>query len=108
VAARRAARQAARRREALVLLRIAECTCRYGASQLANGASPDEARDTALFVAGELAGMAEALRRAVRPSRAERQGQAVELVTLEGLSARQAAARLGVTERTIWRDLGHP
>ena len=65
-AARKAlARQAARRREAVNMLRIAECTCRYAAGQLGDGIGPGEARATALFVAGELTAVARALRRRV-------------------------------------------
>ena len=99
-------RAAARRRQVTVQLQIMARTCEYGASQLANGTSPAEARATALFVASELAGMAAALRKAVRPSRAERQRLAVELTGARGLSVPAAARCLGVSERTVWRDLG--
>ena len=53
VAARRAARQAERRRTAVTALQIAEATCRYGTTQLnGSGIGPEEARLTALEVAG--------------------------------------------------------
>ena len=104
----RLARQAARRRSAVTALQIAEATARYGASVLANGCGPAEARAAAMECAAELTAVAEVLRRAVRPSRAERKALAVRLTGLGGLSARQAADRLGCSERTIWRDLGRP
>jgi DNA-binding NarL/FixJ family response regulator len=105
-AARQRVRAAAgRRRQAVTMLQAGEATCRYGASVLSNGASPAEAAQTALYVAQELAGIAAALRKAVRPTRAQRRALAVLLVTADGLSRPQAARRLGVSERTIWRDL---
>ena len=36
------------------MLRIAACTANYGACQLGNGLGPAEARQMAVFVAGEL------------------------------------------------------
>ena len=95
------AREAARRREAVTMLQIAECTCRYAAAQLGNGTGPAEARTTALFVAGELTVTAEALRRLTRLGPAERRVLAVQLAGL-GWGRRQIAARLGVSERAVW------
>ena len=106
VLAQQAARQAERRREAvLTMLQITEATCRYAASQLSNGCSPDEARQTAQFVAEELSLMAEGLRRLTRPERqAERQAKAVQLAAL-GLPLSTVAETVGVSERTLARYL---
>jgi hypothetical protein len=105
----RLTRQAVRRREAAHLLRITEATCRYAASQIevGNGRSPVEARAAALEAAHELVSVAEMLRRAVRLSRPERRALAAQLVNAGYLSRRQVADRLGVSERTVWRYLGH-
>jgi DNA-binding NarL/FixJ family response regulator len=81
-------------------VQITECTARYGASQLANGTGPAEARQTALFVAGELEAVAACLRRLVRLDPAERRVLARRLNGL-GLTRRQIAARLGITERAV-------
>ena len=98
---KRLAREAGRRREAVTMLQVGECTCRYAASVLANGTGPDEARATALFVAGELELMAEALRRLTRLGPAERRVLAVQLARL-GWTRRAIAARLGVSERAVF------
>ena len=65
---RRLPREAARRREAATILQIGEATCRYGAAQLLNGLGAAEAREAAVFVAGELELTAAALRRLTRLS----------------------------------------
>jgi HTH domain len=104
----RLARQAARRREAVRALRLGEATCAYTAGQLGNGLDPDEARAAAMEAAAELVGLAEVLRRSVRPTRFERQWMARQWIGRGRLSARQVADRLGVSERTVWRYLGHP
>jgi hypothetical protein len=97
---KRRAREAARRREAARMLQVAECTCRYGAVQLGNGIGPAEARETALFIAGELEVMAAALRRAVQLRPAERRVMARQLAGL-GWPTRRIAAQVGVTPRAI-------
>ena len=102
---KRLAREAARRREAVNMLRITEATARYAAVQLSNGIDPGEARATALFVAGELELMAESLRRLTRLGPAERRVLAVQLAGL-GWSKRAIAARLGVSERAVWGYIG--
>jgi DNA-directed RNA polymerase specialized sigma24 family protein len=84
------------------MLQITEATCRYAASQLSNGTGPDEARETALFVAGELAMMAETLRKLTRLRPDERREMARQLDAL-GWPKRQVAARLGISERSVWR-----
>ena len=82
-------------------LRIAECTSRYGASVLANGASPEQARAAALECAGELAAVASIVRRAVRLSGAERRGLA-RILAGRGMTRREIAERLGVSERAVY------
>jgi hypothetical protein len=94
------ARESARRREAANMLQIAECTCRYGASQIGNGASPAEAREIARFVAGELVSVAEGLRRLTRLRPAERRLLAVQLAAL-GVQPKRIAQQLGVCDRTV-------
>jgi DNA-directed RNA polymerase specialized sigma24 family protein len=97
---KRRAREAGRRRQAVTMLQIAECTCRYAASRLSNGAEPEEARQTALFVAGELAEVADALRRAVRLRAEDRPVVARQLARL-GWPTKQIAAQVGVTPRSV-------
>jgi hypothetical protein len=104
----RLARQAARRREAVRALRLGEATCAYTAQELGNGLDPGAARRAAMEAAAELAEVAEVLRRSVRPTRFEREWMARQWMDLGFLSARQVADRLGVSERTVWRYLGHP
>ena len=82
------------------MLQIAEATCRYGASVLANGASPGEARAAAHEVAAELGLVAESLRRLTRLSPAERRQMARQLVAV-GWSKQRIAAQLGVSDRTV-------
>ena len=83
------------------MLALVECTARYGASTLANGASPDDAAETAVFVAEQLEAMAVALRRLAAPDGpAERRAQARRLAAL-GLPPPTIAARLGVSERSV-------
>ena len=50
---KRLAREAARRREAVGVLRIIEATARYAATQMSNGAAPGMARAVALEAAAE-------------------------------------------------------
>jgi hypothetical protein len=95
-----AAREAERRREAANVLRVIECTARYGASVLSNGAAPAEARAAALECAAEMTMAAEALRRLVRLSGPERRVLAVRLAAL-GWPTKRIAAQLGVTPRCV-------
>jgi DNA-directed RNA polymerase specialized sigma24 family protein len=97
---KRLAREAERRRGAVTVLQISECTCRYAASQIGNGASPAEARETALFAAAELAAAAEALRRAVR-LRPDQRRMVARLLAGKGMSTKQIAAACGVSETTV-------
>jgi hypothetical protein len=96
---KRRTRQAAHRAEAVRVLQIGEATCRYAAATLANGVSPEEAREAALFVAGELTAMAAALRRLTRLGPAERRALARQLEAL-GLGTHAISQQLGVHERT--------
>ena len=95
-----AARAAERRRSAVTALQIAECTCAYAASQLGNGLGPEEARETAVFVASELELVADTLRRLTRLSVAERRRLAVQLVGL-GWSKHRVAVQLGVSDSAV-------
>jgi hypothetical protein len=97
---KRRAREAARRREAVNVLRITECTCRYGASQLHDGLGPEEARMVALEVAAELTAAAESLVRLTRLGVSERKLLAKQLAAL-GVPTRQIAAQLGVCDRAV-------
>jgi DNA-binding NarL/FixJ family response regulator len=95
------ARQADRRREAARMLALVEWTARYGASTLANGASPAEASETCVFLAEQLEAMAVALRRMAAPDGpAERRAHARRLAAL-GRSRREIAGRLGISERSV-------
>jgi len=94
------AREAERRRRAVTMLQISEATCRYAASALANGTGPDEARQTALFVAGELEQVAAGLRRLTRLPGPERRVLAVQLHGF-GWTTKRIAAQLGVTPRCV-------
>jgi DNA-directed RNA polymerase specialized sigma24 family protein len=104
----RRVRSVARRREAVRALRLGEVTCSYAADIIGNGVGPAEARRAAIECSAELVAVAETLRRAVRPTQFEREWMARQWHALGYLSARQIADRLGVSERTVWRYLGHP
>jgi len=93
-------REAARRREAADLLRVAASMCEYAAGQLADGLPPEQARAAALETAGELAVVAEVLRRKVRLGPAERRALAVQLHAL-GVPRREMGWRLGVSEVSV-------
>lgn len=82
------------------MLQIAACTTTYAASQLGNGLGPDEAREVAVFTAGELALVAESLRRLTRLSGPERRARAVQLVGL-GWSKHRVAVALGVSDSAV-------
>lgn len=97
----------AARRRAVTVLRLAEAVAGYAAGQLADGLSPEQARQAALDVAGELELVAARLRGLAGLaglSTAERRVLTVRLVA-SGMSQRQAAERLGVSRRTIAVDL---
>jgi hypothetical protein len=109
--ARRAtlAREVARR-QAAEALRLAAAMAGYAARQVADGWSPSEATRAALDAADAMEATAVKLRRLTgRLSPAEcralptaaRRELAAQLVA-EGLTQRQAAARLGVSPRRLW------
>lgn len=102
-----AERKARARRQMLTILQITEATARYAASQVADGIGPAEARQTALFVAGELEVTAVALRRLAlaRLDPAQCRAMAVELVE-SGVSVRRAAELVGRSRRTVRGYLG--
>jgi len=97
---KRAMREQARRREAEAMLRLTAAMCEYAAGQLADGLSPGQARAAALEAAGELAVVAEVLRRKVRLGPAERRALAVQLHAL-GVPRREMGWRLGVSEVSV-------
>ena len=101
---KRNVREAARRREALTVLQIAEATARYGASVLANGSGPVEARAAAVEVAAELSMAAEALRRLTRLGPSERRARARQLAAL-GWPKHRIAVQLGVSDVTVFNYL---
>ena len=86
------------------MLRITEATARYGASQMANGLGPAEARAVAVEVAAELAMAAEALRRLARLGPGQRRMLAAAW-SAAGVPRREIAVRLGVSERAVWSYL---
>jgi hypothetical protein len=94
------ARAAERRRQAVGMLQVAECGCRYAISVLSNGTGPEEARGVAMEMAAELTEVAEALRRLTRLSGPERRALAVQLSGL-GVPTRRVAAMVGVCERSV-------
>ena len=98
-----AERKALARREAVTVLRVGESMCGYAAAQLANGLSPEQARQAALDVAAELEITAGKLRRLAlaRLDPAERRALVVELAST-GMSQRQIAVRVGRSKRTVW------
>jgi hypothetical protein len=97
---RRLAREAQRRREAVDLLRLAECGVRYAISELSNGTGPAEARAVAVEMAGELSMIAASLRRLTRLSGPERRSLARQLAA-DGVPTGRIAAQLGVSDRAV-------
>ena len=94
---RRLPREAARRRQAVATLRLAEAVARYAADQMANGLAPEEARAAAIDAAGELAELAALLRKLTRLGPAERRELALELGGL-GWDKQRIAVRLGLSD----------
>jgi len=92
------------------VLRLASATAAYGARQLSDGLSPEEARVAAVEAADALEAAAARVRllSAARLSPAARRRRAVQLVA-SGLSQREAAAIVGVSPRRCWDYLrGRP
>jgi hypothetical protein len=99
--AKRAAREAERRREAAALLRLMASACGYSAEQISNGMSPAQARQAVVEMAGEFAVAALSLRRLVRLPARERASRAAFLAA-QGLGTTEIATRLGVSPHTAW------
>lgn len=99
-AARRAAARESRRAEAAALLRLTAATCQYGAAQLSDGLTPEQAQSAALEAAEELENVAASLRRLTRLGEAQRRALAVELASL-GLSTQQIGRQLGLSDKTV-------
>lgn len=95
-----AGRAAARRRDAVVALRVAESVAGYGARRLADGLGPAQSRAAVLELAAELGEVAAMLRRLARVRAGERREEAAELAGL-GLSNREIADRMGISPRTV-------
>ena len=100
-------REAARRREAVRLLLLAEAGAGYAARQVSDGLGPAEARDAVLQAAAELELAAGALRQAVQLRPADRRVLA-GLMASNGVGTREIAATVGVTPRTVRKYLHRP
>jgi hypothetical protein len=99
--AKRAAREAERRREAAALLRLMASACGYSAEQISNGMSPAQARQAVVEMAGEFAVAAESLRRLARLPARQRAALAAFLAG-QGMGTQEIATRLGVCAHTAW------
>jgi hypothetical protein len=98
------ARRAAERREAAALLRLVAQMAAYGAVQVSDGLAPADARAAIGELAAELDAAAVRLRRMARPGSpgsAERR-TVVRLLFAQGMSGTQVAARVGLSERTVY------
>ena len=98
----RAARAAARKREAAALLRVISGTASYASARIANGLAPGEARQEMVESAVALGAAADALRRLAKLSSGETRGLVLAL-TAQGVPAPEIALRLGVSHRTVYR-----
>jgi DNA-directed RNA polymerase specialized sigma24 family protein len=85
------------------MLQIGGATCTYAASVLRT-ADPAEAREAALFTAGQLEQLASALRTLTAPRTDDQRALAAQLAGL-GWSTRAIAERLGVSPRAVRRWL---
>jgi len=101
------ARRAAERREAVRLLRLAAQMASYAARQVGNGLAPADAMMAVREVAAELDAAAVRLRSIARPGPAERR-TLVRLLSAQGLSGTQVAARVGLSEKTVYRYRARP
>jgi DNA-directed RNA polymerase specialized sigma24 family protein len=100
-------RRAAERREAVALLRLVADLAAYAGAQVGNGLAPDDARAAVREVAAELDAAAIRLRRMARPGPAERR-TLVRLLFAQGLSGAQIAARVGLSEKSVYRYRARP
>lgn len=101
---KRRAREDTRRRQAVAELRVASAVAAYAAEQVSNGLSAAEARRATVDAAAELAEIAVSLRRLARLRTAERRSQAA-LLAAAGVSRREVAVRVGVSESSVWKYL---
>jgi DNA-directed RNA polymerase specialized sigma24 family protein len=101
------ARRAAERREAVALLRLVADLAAYGATQVGNGLAPADARAAVAEVAAELQEAAARLRRIARPGPAERR-TLVRLLSAQGMTGAQVAARVGLSEKSVYRYRARP
>jgi hypothetical protein len=99
--AKRAAREAERRREAAALLRLMASACGYSAEQISNGMGPAEARQAVVEMAGEFAVAAQSLRRLARLPARQRAALGAFLAG-QGMGTQEIATRLGVCAHTAW------
>jgi hypothetical protein len=95
-------REAARRREAVATLRLIADVAAYASVQAGNGLGPAEARRVIIDAAEELAVAAGRLRHLARLGPAERRRLAL-LLTAQGLSGVEVAARLGIGRQSVYR-----
>jgi hypothetical protein len=93
-------RRAAERREAVALLRLVADLAGYAAAQVGNGLSPADARAAIGEVAAEIDAAAARLRR--MGALAERRNLA-RLLLGQGMTGTQVAARVGLSEKTVYR-----
>jgi DNA-binding NarL/FixJ family response regulator len=108
------ARREAARRQAVVVLRVAEAIASHAAERLADGLGPEAARRAAIATAAELELAAAKLRRltgrplspaeAIALDKASRRELAAELVAA-GWTRREVAGRLAVHPRTVGKYL---
>jgi DNA-directed RNA polymerase specialized sigma24 family protein len=101
------ARRAAERREAVTLLRLVADLSSYGAAKVGNGLSPADAITALRELAAELDAAAIRLRRIARPGPAERR-QVVRLLSAQGLTGPEVAARVGLSEKSVYRYRSRP
>ena len=82
------------------MLVVAQSTVGYAITQLSDGLAPQAAREAAIEAAAELEAVAAALRRLTRMGPSDRRRLA-GLFVGSGMTRREAALRLGVSERTV-------
>ena len=82
------------------MLRVAEATVGYCVRQLSDGLDPEQARTVAIDAAAELEAVAAVLYRLARLRPADR-ARLSRLLVASGMTRREAAVRLGVSERTV-------
>lgn len=99
--------RAARRREAVQLLRVAASMADYAARQAGNGLAPEDARLVVAEAAAELAAASARLMHLARLDPEERR-QMARLWVGAGMPVVEVARRLGCAERSVHRWLGSP